>query len=120
MKFQLHSDDDFYEDYNQPRKNKKVKNNIIVEMTAEEQEECAKKLVDTALDYRNIFGYVARDNKTNNNCFIKYDKANEIKVIYDNNKKILFHGHCPYREYTGNMYDANQRYEYIDEIPRGM
>ena len=119
MKFQLHSDDDFYEEYNQPKKKNKVKN-IRFEMTVEEQEECAKKLVNTVLDYKNILGYIARDNKTKNNCYVKYDKANEIKVIYDDNKKILFHSHCPYREYTGNMYDPNQRYEYIDEIPRGM
>lgn len=121
MKYYL---DDFDEEFTSPRNrtnhyNKHVKDNKEFEMSEDEYEKYSEVLMNTPCDYKNIFGYIALDKKTGDLGYIKYDKNKEFMTVYNSKGKTVTSFRRSYRDFMGKMYDANQRYEYIDEIPRG-
>ena len=115
--------DDFEEEFTSQRNrtnhyNKHIKDNKEFDMSEDEYEKYSEELMNTPCDYKNIFGYIALDKKTGDLSYIKYDKRKEFMTVYNKNHKTVTSFKRSYREFIGKMYDSNQRYEYIDEIPR--
>lgn len=99
-------------------KNKIKENKTIIE---EDYTKQAKKLTLKQCDYKNIFGYLSKDNK-DRIVYVKYDKNSEIFVVYyykNNNTNIIKKDKKSWREYNGLMY-SSELYSYYNEIPRGM
>lgn len=118
--FDDYNDDEFVDNQNHRRRAyvKNAKDEKELELTKEEQEQFSNALMKTPCDYKNIFGYMALDKKTGTLSYVKYDKDKEFMAVYHNGK-IVDSFHRSYRDFMGKMYDASQRYEYVDEIPRG-
>lgn len=124
MKFRKYYDD-FEEEFTSPQNRKAHYDKHIVnrkeyDMTEEEYEKFSEELMNTPCDYRNIFGYKAIDKNNNKVAYIKYDKDKEFMTVYNEARKTVTSFRRSYRDFIGKMYDANERYEYVDEIPRGM
>lgn len=116
--------EDIDEEFTSPQNRQSHYNKHIVgrkefEISEEEYEKYSEDLMNTPCDYKNIFGYIAKDKKTGDLSYIKYDKQKEFMTVYNKNKKTITSFKRSYRDFMGKMYDSNQRYEYVDEIPRG-
>lgn len=115
----------FYDDFDDVTISKKVtkshytKNSVTIDIANEDITESSNNLIKIPCDYKSIFGYMAKDKKTGNTNYIKYDKNKELMVIYDKNDNIIMSFHRSYRDFVSKMYDPDQRNEYIDEIPKG-
>lgn len=123
MKFRRYFDD-FDEEFTSPQNkkahyDKHIKNGKEYDMTEEEYEKYSEELMNTPCDYKNIFGYKAVDKNNGKIAYIKYDKNKEFMTVYNEAGKTVTSFRRPYRDFIGKMYDANERYEYVDEIPRG-
>lgn len=120
MNFGLYLDNDV-EFTDTPKKQKKsyVKN-VFEVLPAEEFDSYGKTLMSTECNYRNILGYKAKDKKSGQECFVKHNKDKEFTIVYMDKHKVLKAFNQSFRDFNGNMYDPSYRYEYIDEIPRGM
>lgn len=124
MKFKKYFTDDFDEEFTSSynRKShydKHIKNNKEFDMDETEYEKYSEELMNTPCDYKNIFGYMALDKKTGDLSYVKYNKEKEFMTIYNKNHKTVTSFRRSYRDFMGKMYDSTQRYEYVDEIPRG-
>ena len=124
MKFKRYFDDEFDEEFTSPHNRHKHYTKHIVnrkeyDMTEEEYEKYSEDLMKTPCDYKNILGYKAIDKDNGLPCYVKYDKDKEFMTVYNEDGKTITSFKRPYRDFIGKMYDANQRYEYVDEIPRG-
>lgn len=124
MKFKKHLDDDYYEDeftssYNRKAHyTKHIKNRKEYDMSEEEYEKYSEQLMNTPCDYKNIFGYKVIDNNNGKYAYVKYDKEKEFMTVYNDKRKTITSFKRPWRNFTGKMY-SDERFEYVDEIPRG-
>lgn len=125
MKFKKHFDDiafeeEFTSQYNRYHHyDKHIVNNREYDMTEEEYEQYAEDLMKKQCDYKKIFGYKVLDKETGKIGYAKYDKEKEFFTVYNEQGKTVTAFRRPYRDYMGKMFDPTQRYEYIDEIPKG-
>lgn len=124
MKFKRYFDDEFYEEFTSPQNRhthytKHIVDRKEYDMSEEEYEKYSEDLMNTPCDYKNIFGYICIDKVTNKKGYVKYNKEKEFMTVYNDAGKTVTSFRRPYRDFIGKMYDANERYEYIDEIPRG-
>jgi len=116
MKFNYLMEEEVYS-YNK-KKNKSYTKNTKTFLSTEQIKEQAETLINLPCNYKTILGYKAKDKEENKIVLIKYNKENEVTVIYTNNKNILKYFIQSYREYNSKIYDCNERYEYIDELQR--
>lgn len=113
-------DEEFTSDYNRRKHyDKHIKQRQEFDMTEDEYEKYSEELMKTPCDYKNIFGYISFDKETGDIGYIKYDKNKEFMTVYNKKGKTVTSFRRSYRDFMGKMYDPSQRYEYIDEIPRG-
>lgn len=125
MKFKKHFDDfefdeEFTSHYNRHNHyDKHIIKRKEFEMTEDEYEQYAEDLMKKPCDYKNIFGYKVLDKETGKVGYAKYDKDKEFFTVYNKKGKTVTAFRRSYRDYVRKMYDPEQRYEYIDEIPQG-
>lgn len=114
MKFNSNFDDAFSDvEHHQ----KKVKVNKLPELSKSEIAVEANNIINTLCDYKNIFGYIAKNSK-NDIIYVKYNKNSEVFVAYNPESK-AFIKTCvkTWREYNGNIY-LDDEFPYFDELPR--
>ena len=120
MNFGLYLDDDFEYESTPKKAKKSYVKNTIEPLTSDEFDSYGKVLMSTDCNYKNILGYKSKDKKNGQECFVKHDKDKEFTIIYTDKHKVLKALNQSFRDFNGNMYDSSYRYEYIDEIPRGL
>ena len=100
---------------------KHIKNRKEYKMTEEEYEQAAEDLAKTPCDYRNVFGYITENES--GRAYIKYDKRTELFTVYyykgnSDEPLTITAFRRTWRDFNGKMY-GDEKYPYIDEIPKG-
>lgn len=112
-------DEEFTSPYNRHKHwDKHIRIRKEYDMTEEEYEQVAEDLMNTPCDYKRIFGYKVIDHKTGLPATIKYDKDNEFYTAYNEDGKTITAFRRTWRNYNIKKY-TDERFEYVDEIPRG-
>ena len=113
MKFKL---EEFTSEHNRDAHFVKHKKEFSKDVTVDDYEQLADKLQRTPVNNKDILGYMSqtRDNRT---AYCKYDKNNELFVVYTYRKGVPYTITC----YKKNWRDFNgdKAIEYFDEIPTG-
>lgn len=101
----------FDADFDNNKKVKIVTNNINyeVELNKEENKDLINKIIQSPVDYKNIFGYkmLAKDKSI---IYCKYKKDTEDFITYKGNK-IISYMKKTFRSFNGEKY-----INYVDEI----
>lgn len=124
MKFRKYlCEDEFDEKFTSPRNrkvhwDKHIKTRKEYDMSEEEYEQEAENLMKTPCDYKKIFGYKVIDNSNGKPAYIKYDKEKEFFTAYNEDGMTITAFRRSWRVYNSKKY-TDERFEYIDEIPRG-
>ena len=107
--------DDYFPDSNKKQKKSYVKNQ---KPEIKDYDKAVETLMNSTCDYKNIFGYIAKD-KNENDVIVKYDKNTELFICYhDNNGKLTKKFSCikSWRDYNSDMFTPDYQYNYVDEI----
>lgn len=107
--------DDYFPDSNKKQKKSYVKNQ---KPEIKDYDKAVETLMNSTCDYKNIFGYIAKD-KSENDVVVKYAKNIELFVCYhDNNGKLTKKFSCikSWRDYNSDMFNPDYQYNYVDEI----
>lgn len=95
-------------------------------ISEDEYEKRADELAATPLNYKNILGYVSRENddqgkQTGRISYVKYNKDTEEYVVYRYGTSgtiyIVSFYHRPFRQFEGEKFGG--KFPYWDEIPQG-
>ena len=113
MKFK---NEEFTSEYNRDAHFVKHRKQFVKELTAADYEALADRLQRSPVDNKKILGYISltREGK---NAYCKYDKVNELFVVYTYRKGIPYTITCykkSWRDFSGD-----RAIEYFDEIPAG-
>ena len=108
--------EEFTSDYNKEAHFIKHRKEFPKEMDIDNYEKIADILQRSAVDNRNIHGYMSqtREGKT---AYCKYDKNQELFVVYTYRKGIPYTITC-YKK-TWRDFNGDKAIEYFDEIPQG-